>query len=281
MTFDAPWALLLLIPWCVAVYLLSTRASTTHLVPFVGFWPRSSAPAASLTGRRNLQPWLVALLLGLLLLIVATARPTLTHPPSATATSSSHSTLQSPPNGKGPSPPSNTRPTSLPAIELVDTETIPWPYRRLSQLINRQVTAPSHTITVGTTTAARLIVTTTSRPSQSLPPASSLQLTDHPVSRAIDFSRLPADSLVSPPPTSFTPIVSISDIPLLSRSSDHQQLHIGLHGPAFEQSADFVVLFVECLRTLTTLEAQPPARPPKSNSRMPPPGQPVVSKQLD
>jgi hypothetical protein len=164
---------------------------------------------------------------------------------------------------------------------LLNEAATPWSYRRLSHLLNQQLSPPGRTVTIGTAHPADLLVPTPDSRSTTLPSSSDLLLTDHPAARAMDFTRLPPDTKVAQPPAGFSPIVSLAGIPLVSISPDRQQIHIGLHGATFEQSADFVVLFLECARAVGS-NAQPslshhpttqqPPPHPRSTSPAVPPG---------
>lgn len=260
MIFAAPWALLLLLPWGVAAYLLTTRATATHPVTFVTLWKAAPSSGAAIAGKRSKQPWIYALLASLLLAIAAATGPGVPvtpRPPQRPATPATLPTQHE---------------TGPVVIRILDDPSVPGSFRRLGQLLNQQSPATTRapiprTITIGHDATADLLVPTLSNQPMTVPVSTTVSLSDHPVARAVDFTRLPPGTYVAPPPPGFVAIVSLAGTPLLSKSPDEKQIHFGLSGRAFEQSPDFVVLFLECVRSLSNLE--PPLRPPPLPAQQP------------
>jgi len=73
MTFAAPWALLLLIPWlATALYVLLATREVAY-VPFVRLWPKSEATQQARRSVHRPPLWVVGVLLAMLLAILAAA----------------------------------------------------------------------------------------------------------------------------------------------------------------------------------------------------------------
>ncbi|MGC4034116.1 MAG: hypothetical protein QM754_20740 [Tepidisphaeraceae bacterium] len=73
MTFLWPMALLLLGPWAIACVRSARRGDARRTVPFVKLWPRSPAPGTTRRGRPPV--WVMLILAGTLLTILAAAGP--------------------------------------------------------------------------------------------------------------------------------------------------------------------------------------------------------------